>query len=214
MAWTPTEDALLLEAYERGESHREIAVRLYRSRQAIGYRLNCLGLHRRPSRRGGDAERFDRMVERRGEDDCWPWRGPVFSDGYGMFSLWPRVVRASRYAWERANGRDLRDGEVVRHSCDRPLCMNPAHLLVGSHLDNERDKVARGRQARGERHGMARYSADQIERVKALLAARVSRRAIAAETGVKLATIQTVATGRQWREVVRRCPTGSSSAAS
>jgi hypothetical protein len=37
------------------------------------------------------------------------------------------------------------DGMVVRHSCDNPPCVNPDHLLVGTHRDNERDKWERGR---------------------------------------------------------------------
>jgi hypothetical protein len=36
-------------------------------------------------------------------------------------------------------------GLLVRHTCDRPRCVNPAHLLVGTHADNAADKMARGR---------------------------------------------------------------------
>lgn len=47
------------------------------------------------------------------------------------------------------NHRDLEAGEVVMHSCDRPLCWNPAHLSAGTHQDNSDDMRAKGRQARG-----------------------------------------------------------------
>jgi len=36
-------------------------------------------------------------------------------------------------------------GGVVRHSCDEPLCINPSHLLEGTHSDNTQDMLARNR---------------------------------------------------------------------
>lgn len=71
-------------------------------------------------------------------------------DGYGYVYVGhgregQRRVGAHRVAWEKANGRTLLPGEVVRHSCDNPPCVNPAHLLIGTIGDNNRDMAARGR---------------------------------------------------------------------
>jgi len=37
------------------------------------------------------------------------------------------------------------DGKVMRHTCDNPRCVNPEHLLLGTHKDNTADMIARGR---------------------------------------------------------------------
>ena len=37
------------------------------------------------------------------------------------------------------------DGYVIRHSCDNPKCINPAHLLIGSVKDNILDMDLRNR---------------------------------------------------------------------
>lgn len=198
--WSEQETAELLRLYESGASHRDIAAALGRSRQAIGYRLNSLGHRRNASTRGDDTERFWQYVDRGEPDACWEWTGYRDADGYGSFALWPTRIGAHRFAFESVNG-PLEEGECVRHRCDNPPCVNPSHLTRGSIVENNRDKTLRGRDAKGERHGMARYTVEQVRDVKRRLARREPRAAIAAETGVPVTTIATIATGKQWREV-------------
>lgn len=55
---------------------------------------------------------------------------------------------------------------VVRHKCDNPSCVNVDHLEGGTHADNSRDMVERGRSRRGERHGLATLSDGQAEEIR------------------------------------------------
>ena len=56
--------------------------------------------------------------------------------------------------------------EVVMHKCDNPLCYNPAHLLPGTHAENVKDKVQKGRQAKGEQNGRSKLTEKQVEEIR------------------------------------------------
>ena len=64
-------------------------------------------------------------------------------DGYGH----SHGKLLHRLVYSRHNNVPLESmaGQSVRHTCDNPRCVNPDHLLLGSHYDNMRDKVVRGR---------------------------------------------------------------------
>lgn len=34
---------------------------------------------------------------------------------------------------------------LIRHTCDTRACVEPTHLLLGTHLDNNHDMIERGR---------------------------------------------------------------------
>lgn len=95
---------------------------------------------------------FWEYVEKRGESECWLWRGGKSGDGYGVFKIRQYArVSAHRISYALANGEEPGLGHVC-HRCDTPLCCNPQHLFLGDPKINAVDKVRKGR-ARG------RYSA-------------------------------------------------------
>lgn len=68
------------------------------------------------------------------------------------------------------------------HMCDNRACCNPAHLASGDTLKNIADKVAKGRQPRGETHGRAKLNWAKVDAIRA-----------SDETGAALARIHEVA---------------------
>jgi HNH endonuclease len=56
-----------------------------------------------------------------------------------------RVVLAHRLAWEIANGHPVPEDGLICHHCDNPLCVNPAHLYLGTYQSNAQDRADRNR---------------------------------------------------------------------
>ncbi len=80
--------------------------------------------------------------------DCQLWEGPMnITTGYGnaCFSRGP-VVGAHRLAFAMGHGVDPA-GKVVMHTCDTRLCLNPEHLVLGTHKENTQDMISKGRGA-------------------------------------------------------------------
>lgn len=97
------------------------------------------------------------------EAGCWEWAGNTLRTGYGRVSMNSKTVAAHRLAYETWVG-PIPEGHVVRHKCDNPPCINPDHLETGTHLDNMKDMVDRGRSfnARGLDSPGAKLSREDV----------------------------------------------------
>lgn len=81
------------------------------------------------------------------ESNCWEWKGKRNDNNYGLFTATRhgyKNARAHRATYE-CFVESLPDDVLLRHTCDNPPCVNPDHLIPGTHLDNSRDMVERRR---------------------------------------------------------------------
>ena len=84
--------------------------------------------------------RFWFHVDKRGTQECWPWKGYRWKTGHGRIRHPNKgTKKAHRLAYELTVGSIPR-GRFVCHSCHNASCCNPNHLYVGTNDDNVRDR--------------------------------------------------------------------------
>ncbi len=95
-------------------------------------------------------------------------------------------------------------GMQVCHSCDNPYCVNPEHLWVGTHHDNHRDKMNKGRhnngRSPGELNGSSKLTQSQVDEIRARYSPRkVTMEQLAREYGVAKSTISFIVKRVSWK---------------
>lgn len=97
---------------------------------------------------------FWKKVAKGGLGDCWLWIAGQSSSGYGSFAIDRKNISAHRTSWLIHNGA-IPKGLHVLHNCptgDNKLCVNPAHLYLGTEADNGRDRSIKCQMPKGDSH--------------------------------------------------------------
>ena len=85
-----------------------------------------------------DAERYWSHVDRRGDDECWPWTSSRLPKGHGTFWWDGKARKAHRIGYMLAYG-EIPEGLHVTHNCYNAWCQNPRHLEAATHGKNHND---------------------------------------------------------------------------
>lgn len=138
------------------------------------------------------------------DSGCWEWSAARTAAGYGELRYERTTVRAHRLAYEAWVGT-IPDGQVVRHKCDNPPCINPDHLETGTQRDNMRDMSERGRHgktgAKGSTNGQAKLTEQQVRDILIRCQTERSNIVIANDYGVHKGTIKSIRARRFWKHV-------------
>jgi hypothetical protein len=112
-----------------------------------------------------ENKRFKYTID---ENGCWniiyPQKG-IYPDPLG----YPRIYykgntryfhKVSYIVFKEDIG--ITSNTVVRHTCDNIKCVNPNHLIKGTHEDNVKDRVERNRSAVGENNGRNKLREEDV----------------------------------------------------
>jgi hypothetical protein len=171
-----------------------------------------------------DAEeaRFWEKIQKLGQQECWPWTAKSrHRFGYGVFSITrdkrARQFTASRVACWLEHGPPPFPSANALHSCDNPICCNPAHLRWGSQKANVDDAIERKRASKPPQNYSGRHtgkmpkgasvwnqtlSEDKVREIWRLhLAGGMTTGQIAEAVGAKQHAVADVTRGRSWRHL-------------
>jgi hypothetical protein len=149
----------------------------------------------------GEPERFLKEVILKFEgDDCLLWPYAKANYGYAEIRFGGSAGRkrlVHRVVCEAIHGPAPEGKNDAAHSCGNRLCVNPRHIRWATRKENNDDKLIHGTSNRGERHGMAKLTADDVREIRSLRG-KIKQREIAARFGINRNTVLDIQTGKRW----------------
>lgn len=143
------------------------------------------------------------------ENGCWEWNGARSGSGYGQFWSGSRNIPAHWFLLDEHPPK----GIEACHKCDNKLCVRPSHLFIGTHADNERDKVAKRRHNTrpgclemlkvrklhfGQNNHECKLTEEQAIIAKGCPLKKGTASILAREFGVSLTVICDIRKGKRW----------------
>ena len=84
-------------------------------------------------------KRFWSKVDKKGPDECWEWLASL-RQGRGQFKIEGRMQQSHRVSWAIAHKTwPIPKDKQINHKCNNKLCVNPAHLYLGTQAQNQQD---------------------------------------------------------------------------
>ncbi len=184
----------------------EVTKRHYNRNITKGYNFCC---NNNECKNGTIKYRFWSKVNKKTDDKCWEWLGAKRNKngfGYGVISYKGKNIDAHRVSYQITNG-DINNSKLfVCHKCDNPICVNPNHLFLGTHIDNMRDCLDKGRMVipegirfkKGSIPANSILSKETVLCIKGLIEAKIPIQEIANLFGVSRYKISDIKRGRSY----------------
>lgn len=140
-------------------------------------------------------------MNRKFKSKCWTWLHAKHPHGYGTVWFEGRLWKAHRLAWTLSIA-PIPQGKVLRHRCNNPPCCNPAHLQLGTQLDNIKDMDRQGRRrvGIGERQRSAKLKAVWVPLIRAFCKWRPATE-VGTFFGISGHQVGSIRSGKNWSHV-------------
>lgn len=154
-------------------------------------------------------QRIAKYVEQIPFIDCHIWTGSRSRSKYPYPSMTLRELgnRNNRKTFKvHRLIYELKNGEIgnrhVLHTCDNSLCVNPDHLILGTHQDNMRHMVERNRCQSGMKSPNAKLTDDNVRLMRKLYSeGHHTTRSLAKLFGVNPKHVWKIVTFKKWRKL-------------
>jgi hypothetical protein len=90
---------------------------------------------------------------------------------------------------------------VARHLCDNKWCINPDHIVPGTHIENAQDSIRFGKLPFGEQKTQSKLKNKQVVVIRKMIADRLPQYVIAKRFRVSPSLISKIATNKNWKKV-------------
>src|SRR3990167_5188889 len=127
--------------------------------------------------------------------------------GYGRFHLKKHAMLAHRVSWVISNG-PIQPGLSVLHKCDRPSCVNPNHLFLGTQAENMADMISKGRIGRrdgsglcGENHPFAKINNKIVRKIREARSSGIKYKFLSDKFGLSISQLCQISNGNAWKGV-------------
>lgn len=144
-----------------------------------------------------DVTRFWSLVERADAETCWPWRGGVDQNGYGLFRWRGRMYPAHELALSFTTGEVRHPSLDTCHACDNAPCCNPSHLRFDTRKSNVADMDNRGRRNKSN----SKLSVEDVVLIRERRSAGARQKDLAAQFGISDGQVSMIVRGLRWPEL-------------
>ena len=134
--------------------------------------------------------------------DCILWPYATDEGGYGKMIIGGKTVALHRHVCRLRHGEP--EGRLdAAHNCGVRNCINAAHIEWKTRADNCADRIGHGTENRGERHGSAKLTREDVRDIRRVMAAKPPGKhgatALARKYGIAPVTLHQIVRRRKWQ---------------
>jgi len=133
---------------------------------------------------------------------CWEWLAVKNQDGYGRVKRFGKLESAHRVSYELYKGP--LGGKHVCHSCDNPGCVNPEHLWLGTHKDNQKDKANKNRaianRMPGETHPSHKLTTTEVLEI---FYSKEITKYLSGKYKISTSLVSAIKLGKRWKHITK-----------